>query len=82
MRVPLPGLGGRPRHVHGLGDFGIAGLGWGAVHWPAVGKVAASWVTSPLLSELVSFALFRSVQLLVLDRRQPLEAAKRWVPFY
>ncbi len=68
--------------IGALVGFGIAGLGWGAIHWPAVGQVAASWVTSPLIAAVVSFALFRSVQMLVLDRRHPLEAAKKWVPFY
>ncbi|BAU56549.1 inorganic phosphate transporter [Halorhodospira halochloris] len=68
--------------IGALVGFGIAGLGWGAIYWPTVGQVAASWVTSPLIAGLVSFLLFRSVQLLVLDRATPLEAAKRWVPYY
>ncbi|MBK1733982.1 phosphate permease [Halorhodospira abdelmalekii] len=68
--------------IGALVGFGIAGLGWGAIHWTTVGHVALSWITSPLIAGVVSFALFRSVQLLVLDHRSPLEAAKRWIPYY
>ena len=68
--------------IGALVGFCIAGLGWGAVYWPTVGQVAASWITSPVLAGLASFAIFRSVQILVLDRPIPQEAAKRWVPYY
>lgn len=68
--------------IGALVGFGIAGLGWGAIHWPTIGQVIISWMTSPLIAGIASFALFRSVQLLVLNQRSPLDAAKRWVPYY
>lgn len=68
--------------IGALVGFAIAGIGWSAVQWGTVGQVAASWVTSPLLAGAASFTLFRSVQILVLSRRDPLSAARRWVPFY
>ncbi len=68
--------------IGALVGFAIAGIGWSAVQWDTVGRVAASWVVSPLLAGIASFALFRSVQILVLDRPDPLAAARRWVPLY
>ncbi|RFA31150.1 phosphate permease [Alkalilimnicola ehrlichii] len=62
--------------------FGIAALGWHAVHWGQIGTIAMSWVVSPLLAGTVSYAMFRSVQWLILDRKDPLQAAKTYVPLY
>lgn len=62
--------------------FAIAGLGWNAVQWSVIGTVAASWVISPLLAGLVAYLLFRSVQWLILDRRDPITSARRYVPVY
>ena len=62
--------------------FAAVGLGFGSVHWDQVGTIAASWVVSPLLAGSISFFLFRTVQWLILDRPDPLDKAKRWVPAY
>ncbi|MEX0899158.1 MAG: inorganic phosphate transporter [Gammaproteobacteria bacterium] len=62
--------------------FGAVGLGMEAVHWDMVGNIAASWVISPLLAGIFSWALFVSVQKLVLETEDPLAAARRWVPAY
>ncbi|MCP1676866.1 PiT family inorganic phosphate transporter [Natronocella acetinitrilica] len=62
--------------------FAIAGLGWGAVQWPVITSIAASWVISPVLAGFAAFMLFRSVQWLILDRRDPIRNARRYVPLY
>lgn len=62
--------------------FAAVGLGFSSVHWDQVGTIAASWVVSPLLAGSISFFLFRTVQWLILDRSDPLDKAKRWVPAY
>lgn len=36
---------------------GIAAAGFAAVNWPTMGKIAASWVISPILGGLIA-ALF------------------------
>lgn len=41
-----------------------------------------SWVVSPLVGGMIAFALFRSVQILILDTVDPLKNAKRWAPLY
>ncbi len=68
--------------VGAIVGFAIAGLGWGAVQWPVIGSIAMSWVISPLLAGFVAYMLFRSVQLLVLDRPDPISSARRYVPVY
>ncbi|MBT8443508.1 MAG: inorganic phosphate transporter [Gammaproteobacteria bacterium] len=62
--------------------FAIAGIGLDAVNWGKVGAIVASWVASPLLAGTLSFLLFSSVQWLILTRPDPLERARRYVPFY
>ncbi|MCG5501913.1 inorganic phosphate transporter [Ectothiorhodospira lacustris] len=62
--------------------FAIVAIGMEAVQWGKVGAIAISWILSPALSGVVAFVLFRSVQVLILDTPNPLENAKRYVPFY
>ncbi|MCG5509454.1 inorganic phosphate transporter [Ectothiorhodospira lacustris] len=62
--------------------FAIVAIGMEAVQWGKVGAIAISWILSPALSGVVAFVLFRSVQILILDTPNPLENAKRYVPFY
>ncbi len=68
--------------VGAIVGFAVVGLGYEVVHWDKVGKIAMSWVVSPVLAGTIAFALFRSVQILILDTDRPLENAKRYVPFY
>jgi len=62
--------------------FAIVGIGMHAVNWGKVGFIVASWVVSPLLAGIVAFAIFRSVQKLILDTEKPFENAKKYVPIY
>ncbi|WP_110686337.1 inorganic phosphate transporter [Salinicola aestuarinus] len=68
--------------VGAIVGFAIAGLGVGSVHWDAVGTIAMSWVTSPLIAGVFAYVLFRSVQVLIFDNPDPFAAAKRYVPGY
>lgn len=62
--------------------FAVVGVGVDAVNWGKVGQIAMSWVASPLTAGIVAYLLFTSVQRLVLETREPLHNAKRYVPFY
>jgi len=62
--------------------FAIVGIGMHAVNWGKVGFIVASWVVSPLLAGVVAFAIFRSVQKLILDTENPFDNAKKYVPIY
>ncbi|HEY9150998.1 MAG TPA: inorganic phosphate transporter [Gammaproteobacteria bacterium] len=68
--------------VGAIVGFGAVGIGLGAVQWNKVGTIAMSWVISPALAGIISYWLFVSVQRLILNADQPLEAAKRYVPYY
>ena len=62
--------------------FAAVGVSMDAVHWAGVGPIVASWVISPLLSGIVAFGLFVSVQRLIIDTDEPFLNAKRFVPLY
>ena len=68
--------------VGALIGFGIVGLGMEAVKWDKVGSIVASWLISPMLGAFFAFLLALSVRKFILDNDSPLEAAKRWGPFY
>lgn len=68
--------------IGAIAGFAAVGLGMHAVQWDKFGTIVASWVASPLLSATIAFFLFRSVQWLILDRADPFERARKYVPFY
>ena len=58
------------------------GVSADAVNWGKMGNIVTSWVTSPLLAGVISFALIKSVQRLILNDDDPFARAKKFVPFY
>ncbi|MBF8222304.1 inorganic phosphate transporter [Halomonas sp. 328] len=68
--------------VGAIVGFGAVGLGMEAVAWNRVGTIASSWVVSPLLAGTIAFGLFKTVQYLIFEARDPFAAAKRYVPMY
>lgn len=68
--------------VGALVGFAAVGISVDAVNWGKVGTIVASWVVSPLLAGTISFALFQSVQRLILDTNDPFKNAKKYVPMY
>ena len=68
--------------VGAIVGFGAVGIGVDAVQWGKVGTIAMSWVTSPLMAGAMAFALFRSIQKLIIDTDDPIAKAKKYVPYY
>ena len=62
--------------------FAAIGIGVHAVQWPQVVRIAMSWLVSPVLAGAIAWAIFTSVQLLILQRANPLLQARRFVPGY
>jgi len=62
--------------------FAAVTMGVDAVQWGKVGNIAMSWVVSPILAGTMSYFLYRSVQVLILDSTDPFKNSKRYVPFY
>src|SRR5690606_6968289 len=66
--------------VGGVVGAGIAASGLGAVEWPVVGTIAASWVISPVLGGIIAAVLLGFIKWQIIYREDRLAAARRWVP--
>ncbi|MGY6630503.1 MAG: inorganic phosphate transporter [Wenzhouxiangella sp.] len=62
--------------------FAAIGIGVSTVQWPMVGRIAMSWIISPVIAGVIAWLLFTSVQRLILERDNPLLYARRYVPVY
>ncbi|MFI4859956.1 MAG: inorganic phosphate transporter [Phycisphaerales bacterium JB063] len=64
--------------------FGCVSVGVSQVNWAGEGggvaKIAASWVVSPLLAGSIAYLMFRFIQKGVLNKPDPVKAAKRVTP--
>ncbi|WP_245155716.1 inorganic phosphate transporter [Paracoccus ravus] len=66
--------------VGGVVGAGVMAAGFGAVNWPQMVSIAASWVISPLLGGIFAalFLAFIKAKIAYVDDK--IGAAKRWVP--
>lgn len=60
----------------------LLAVGPEAVVWSKTLGIVGSWIVTPLLAGFIAFWVFRSAEVLVLNHNDPVERAKRWVPFY
>ena len=68
--------------VGAIVGFGVVGIGITSVQWEKIGYIVMSWVISPAIAGTISYFLFVSIQKLILDTKEPLQNAKKYVPFY
>jgi PiT family inorganic phosphate transporter len=68
--------------VGAIVGFAAVGVSVDAVNWGKVATIVASWLVSPVMAGTISFALFRSVQKLILLQDDPFTKAKRFIPIY
>ena len=68
--------------VGGVMGAGIAAGGFGIVHWATMGKIAASWVISPILGGIIAAAFLYTIKKSVVFQENKVEAAKKWVPIF
>ena len=66
--------------VGGVMGAGIAAAGFAAVNWPTMGKIAASWVISPVLGGVMAALFLAVVKNRVIYRPDKIAAARAWVP--
>lgn len=62
--------------------FGVVVLGIHAVYWHQVTDIALSWIVTPVISAVIAYLLFRSVQHLIFNTDNPIQRARQFVPFY
>ncbi len=66
--------------VGGVMGAGIAAAGFAAVSWPTMGKIAASWVISPVLGGAIAALFLALIKSRIIYRDDKIAAAKTWVP--
>ncbi|MEQ9695061.1 inorganic phosphate transporter [Shimia sp. SDUM112013] len=66
--------------VGGVMGAGIAAAGFAAVNWPTMGKIAASWVISPVLGGVIAAAFLAFIKTKIIYQEDKIAAARRWVP--
>lgn len=66
--------------VGGVMGAGIAAAGVTAVNWPTMGKIAASWVISPVLGGVIAALFLALIKNRIICREDKIAAARRWVP--
>lgn len=66
--------------VGGVMGAGIAAAGLVAVNWPTMGKIAASWVISPVLGGAIAAAFLALIKSRIIYREDKIAAARFWVP--
>ena len=60
----------------------IAAMWLWIVSWTTMGKIAWSWITSPLIWWVIAALFLYSIKSLVLHRTDKAKYAKRWVPLF
>lgn len=68
--------------VGAIVGFAAVGISVDAVNWGKVGSIVASWVVSPVMAGTISFSLFMSVKIFILDTDDPFNRAKKYIPIY
>ncbi|MCG9697550.1 inorganic phosphate transporter [Shewanella sp. Isolate11] len=68
--------------VGAIVGFAAVGVSTDSVEWGKVVGIVGSWVITPAISGFIAFTIFQSVQKLIFNTANPLENAKRYVPFY
>ncbi len=61
--------------------FGIAAGGMAVVNWPMVGKIAMSWVISPIAGAMMALVAFMLIRKAILTHPHPFKQALRYAPF-
>ena len=50
--------------VGGVLGFGMTSLGFGAIYWPKIGQIVASWLVSPVMGGFIAFFMFYVLSLI------------------
>ncbi|WP_024953622.1 inorganic phosphate transporter [Sulfurospirillum arcachonense] len=68
--------------VGGVMGAGIAAAGFGIVAWGTMGKIALSWVISPVLGGIVAASFLFAIKKTMVFKKDKIEAAVKWVPIF
>jgi PiT family inorganic phosphate transporter len=68
--------------VGGVMGAGIAAAGFSIVAWGTMGKIAASWVISPILGGIIAAAFLYSIKKTMVFKEDKISSASKWVPIF
>jgi len=68
--------------VGGVMGAGIAAAGFSIVAWGTMGKIAASWVISPLLGGVIAAIFLFAIKKTIVYKKDKIAAATTWVPVF
>lgn len=68
--------------VGSMVGFGVVVLGFDAIHWSQVLKIAISWITSPMIAGLCAYFLMLSIYVFIFSNKDPVARAKSFLPYY
>ena len=68
--------------VGGVMGAGIAAAGFSIVAWGTMGKIAASWIISPVLGGVIAATFLFSIKKTIVYKEHKVDAAKTWVPIF
>jgi len=68
--------------VGGVMGAGIAAGGFAIVSWGTMGKIAASWVISPVLGGIIAALFLLSIKKNIVFKDDKIASGKLWVPIY
>ena len=66
--------------VGGVVGAGVAAAGFGAVNWPAIATISASWVISPVLGGIFAALFLAFIKAKIIYVEDKITAARKWVP--
>lgn len=67
--------------VGGVLGAGIAAGGFGIANWPVFGKIAASWIISPLFGGIIAASFLYLIKRTITYKEDRIAAAKKIVPY-
>jgi len=68
--------------VGGVMGAGIAAAGFSIVAWGTMGKIAASWIISPVLGGIIAAGFLFSIKKTIIFKENRVESAVKWVPIF
>ncbi|MEI6805813.1 MAG: inorganic phosphate transporter [Myxococcaceae bacterium] len=67
--------------VGALVGFGLVCRGPESIKWEALGRIALSWVISPVMGGLIALLAFFAIRKYILDSKEPLVVTQRFAPW-
>jgi len=68
--------------VGGVMGAGIAAAGFSIVNWATMGKIASSWVISPVIGGVIAAAFLFAIKKTIIFKEDKIKASYKWVPVY